>query len=79
MHAAAQPIMTTILDVTSVVKTVPHTLVARVRIAKYHAVQTVKTRTPRQQRSHITAPHAPTPCVMLVASDLTDKGYGIGS
>jgi hypothetical protein len=71
--------MTTLLDVTSVVKTAPHALFARVRIATHHAVQTVKTRTPRHQRSHVTAPHAPTRCVMLIASDVTDKGYGIFS
>jgi hypothetical protein len=79
MYAAARPFMTTVLDVTSVVKTVPQALVARVRIATHHAVQTVKTRTPRHHRSPVMAPHASTPCVMLVASDLTDKGYGIFS
>jgi hypothetical protein len=79
MYTAARPVMTTILDVTSMMKTMPHVLVARVRIATHHAVQTVKTRTPRQQRSHGTAPHAPTPWVMLVASDVTDKGYTIFS
>jgi hypothetical protein len=79
MSTAARPVMTTVLDVTSVVKTMPHALFARVRIATHQAVQTVKTRTPRHQRSHVTAPYAPTPCVMLIASDITDKGYGIFS
>jgi len=62
-----------------VVKTLPHGLFARVRIATRQAVQTVKTRTPRHHRSHTTAPHMTQPYVMLIASDITDKGYGIFS
>jgi hypothetical protein len=79
MYTAARPIMTTVLDVTSVVKTVPQGLFAQVWIATHHAVQTVKTRTPRHHRYPATVPHSTTPCVMLVASDITDKGYDIFS
>jgi hypothetical protein len=71
--------MAAVLDIANAVETVPQALCVRVRIATCQAVQTVKIHTTRHHRYHATAPHAPTPCVMLIASDITDRGYGIFS
>jgi hypothetical protein len=79
MDTAARPWMTAVLGLASAVETVPQALCVRIRIATRRAVQTVKTRTPRHHRYPVTAPHAPTPYVMLIASDITDQDYGIFS
>jgi hypothetical protein len=71
--------MAAVRDVASAVETVPHALFSRVYVATRLRVRTVKTRTTRHYCSHATASPATTPCVMLVASDVTDKGYDVFS
>jgi hypothetical protein len=78
MYTTARPWMIAVKHVASTVETLPQTLFSRVRAVTHQTVRPVKTRAP-QHRGAGTVPQATTPYVMLVASDITDKGYGLFS
>ena len=79
MYTTARPWMTAVRHVASTVETIPQTLFSRFCAATHPRDHTVKTRVPQHHRGAVTVPHATTPYVMLVASDVTDKSYGIFS
>jgi hypothetical protein len=79
VHTVARPLVTVAMDVATYVEAVPQALFARFLTTTRHTTQTVRTRRPRHQHHNAITPHAASPYVMLIESDITDTMPGVFS